>query len=164
MTVIMNDETKLSESSFPHFSTVFQTYQDDGWVIMKGCAQWNSFMVGEITASSCAHRLTCWPALNLLSYRGSSGKNGYRKDANIVDVPDLICSYTPPPTPLNTHTHLTVPFSPPENRLLENLVCHRVKIFCHGNPSLLPLSTPTQSSLTHCFSYSSNTLKRYFNS
>ena len=23
------------------FSTVFQSYQDDGWMIMKGCVQWN---------------------------------------------------------------------------------------------------------------------------
>ena len=25
---------------FKSFSTVFQSYQDDGWVIMKGCVQW----------------------------------------------------------------------------------------------------------------------------
>ena len=25
---------------FITFSTVFQSYQDDRWVIMKGCAQW----------------------------------------------------------------------------------------------------------------------------
>ena len=25
---------------FTSFSTVFQSYQDDGWVIMKGCVQW----------------------------------------------------------------------------------------------------------------------------
>ena len=23
------------------FSTVFQLYQDDGWMVMKGCVQWN---------------------------------------------------------------------------------------------------------------------------
>ena len=28
---------------FTSFSTVFQSYQDDGWVIMKGCVQWNPF-------------------------------------------------------------------------------------------------------------------------
>ena len=27
---------------FTSFSTVFQSYQEDGWVIMKGCVQWNS--------------------------------------------------------------------------------------------------------------------------
>ena len=26
-------------------STVFQSYQDDGRLIMKGCAQWNTFTV-----------------------------------------------------------------------------------------------------------------------
>ena len=26
---------------FTPFSTVFQSYQDDGWVIMKDCVQWN---------------------------------------------------------------------------------------------------------------------------
>ena len=27
---------------FTSFSTVFQSYQDDDWMIMKGCVQWNS--------------------------------------------------------------------------------------------------------------------------
>ena len=27
--------------NFKSFSTVFQSYQDDGWIIMKGCVQWN---------------------------------------------------------------------------------------------------------------------------
>ena len=27
---------------FTSFSTVFQSYQDDGGMIMKGCVQWNS--------------------------------------------------------------------------------------------------------------------------
>ena len=27
---------------FTSFSTVFQSYQDDGSLIMKGCVQWNS--------------------------------------------------------------------------------------------------------------------------
>ena len=26
---------------FNSFSTVFQSYQDDGWMVMKGCGQWN---------------------------------------------------------------------------------------------------------------------------
>ena len=26
---------------FTSFSTVFQSYQDNGWMIMKGCVQWN---------------------------------------------------------------------------------------------------------------------------
>ena len=27
-------------SDFTFFLTVFQSYQDDGWVIMKGCVLW----------------------------------------------------------------------------------------------------------------------------
>ena len=30
---------------FTPISTVFQSYQDDGRVIMKGCVQWNPFTV-----------------------------------------------------------------------------------------------------------------------
>ena len=26
---------------FTSFSTVIRSYQDDGWVMMKGCVQWN---------------------------------------------------------------------------------------------------------------------------
>ena len=26
---------------FMSIPTVFQSYQDDGWIIMKGCVQWN---------------------------------------------------------------------------------------------------------------------------
>ena len=33
---------------FTSFSTVFQSYQDDGRLIMKGCVQWNSIMVEKI--------------------------------------------------------------------------------------------------------------------
>ena len=28
--------------NFRSFSTVFQLYQDNGWMIMKGCVQWHS--------------------------------------------------------------------------------------------------------------------------
>ena len=34
---------------FTSFSTVFQSYQDGGRLIMKGCVQWNSFMVEKIS-------------------------------------------------------------------------------------------------------------------
>ena len=34
------------------FSTVFQSYQDDGQMIMKGCVQWNSVYGGADFASS----------------------------------------------------------------------------------------------------------------
>ena len=33
------------------FATVFQSYQDDGWVIMKGCEQWNPFTFEKILVS-----------------------------------------------------------------------------------------------------------------
>ena len=31
----------MDDLQFYVFSTVFQSYQDDGQVIMKGCVQWN---------------------------------------------------------------------------------------------------------------------------
>ena len=34
---------------FMSFLIVFQSYQDDGGVIMKGCVQWNSFTVEKIS-------------------------------------------------------------------------------------------------------------------
>ena len=37
---------------FTSFSTVFQSYQDDGRLIMKGCVQWNSVFDIEDFASS----------------------------------------------------------------------------------------------------------------
>ena len=37
---------------FTSFSTVFQSYQDDGQMIMKGCVQWNPFAVEKISPRS----------------------------------------------------------------------------------------------------------------
>ena len=34
---------------FTSFSTVFQSYQDDFWMIMKGLVQWNVVTVGKIS-------------------------------------------------------------------------------------------------------------------
>ena len=34
---------------FTSFSTVFQSYQDDGRIIMKGCVQCNPFTVEKIS-------------------------------------------------------------------------------------------------------------------
>ena len=31
----------MSDFRFTSFFTVFQSFQNDGWVIMKGCIQWN---------------------------------------------------------------------------------------------------------------------------
>ena len=36
---------------FTTFSTVFQSYQDDECVIMKGCVQWNLFTIERIFSS-----------------------------------------------------------------------------------------------------------------
>ena len=58
---------------FTLFSTVFQSYQDDGQVIMKGCVQWNLFIVETILPQA---GLEIGPldqkktALYTLSYRG----------------------------------------------------------------------------------------------
>ena len=54
---------------FTSFPTIFQSYQDDGWVIMEGCVQWNpvinkrpSSKVGlePGTARSAGQRLIHW--------------------------------------------------------------------------------------------------------
>ena len=37
--------------NFKSFSTVFQSDQDDGQMIMKDCVQWNPFTIGKILAS-----------------------------------------------------------------------------------------------------------------
>ena len=42
----------MDDPDFTSFSTVFQSYQDDGRVIMKGCVQRYPFKVGKISASS----------------------------------------------------------------------------------------------------------------
>ena len=34
---------------FTSFLTVFLSYQDDVWMIMKGCVQWKPFMVEKIS-------------------------------------------------------------------------------------------------------------------
>ena len=35
----------MDDLIFTSFSTVFQSYQDDVRMIIKGCVQWNPFMV-----------------------------------------------------------------------------------------------------------------------
>ena len=40
------------------FSTVFQSYQEDGWMIMKGCVQWNAFYVEKISSHAGLHLAT----------------------------------------------------------------------------------------------------------
>ena len=34
---------------FTSFSTVSQSYYDGGWMIMKGCVQWSTFMAEKIS-------------------------------------------------------------------------------------------------------------------
>ena len=55
MTLVVGEENKLHNvlhtcalnmygwvtCDFTSCSTVFQLHRDDGWVIMKGCVQWN---------------------------------------------------------------------------------------------------------------------------
>ena len=36
---------------YDFFLAVFQSYEDDRWVIMKGCVQWNLFKIEKILAS-----------------------------------------------------------------------------------------------------------------
>ena len=64
----------MDDLKFTSFSTVFQSYQDDGWGIMRGLCNGNPFTIEEILASSAAQtrdRLITRPARNPLSYRGS---------------------------------------------------------------------------------------------
>ena len=35
---------------FTSFLTVFQSYQDNGWMIIKGCVQWNSFTAEKVSS------------------------------------------------------------------------------------------------------------------
>ena len=37
------------DCNFASFSTVFQPYQDDGRMIVKGCMQWNPFTVEKVS-------------------------------------------------------------------------------------------------------------------
>ena len=60
--------------NFTSISTVFQSYQDDGLVIMKGCVQWNcvyGWKDFRFCGTQIRDSLIIRPALNLLSYRGS---------------------------------------------------------------------------------------------
>ena len=47
--LIWSSDLRFLTCDFTSFSTVFQSYQDDGWVIMKGCVQWTPFMAGKIS-------------------------------------------------------------------------------------------------------------------
>ena len=66
----------MDDLRFYGFFTLFQSYQDEERVIMKGCVQWNSVMVEKI------YTLTSRPALNLQSYQAS----GFPKESELENV------------------------------------------------------------------------------
>ena len=70
---------------FTSFSTVFLSYQDDGWVIMRGCVQWN-----PSSGTRTRDRYISRPKLNPLNYWGSS----YRI-VNHIDFKELISMFWP---------------------------------------------------------------------
>ena len=41
MSLLLNIRYRRMTCDFTSFSTVLQSYQDDGQLIMKGCEQWN---------------------------------------------------------------------------------------------------------------------------
>ena len=62
---------------YDFFLAVFQSYEDDRWVIMKGCVQWNPFKIEKILASggnwtgnprSVGKCLTHWATVLLFIY------------------------------------------------------------------------------------------------
>ena len=48
-------------------STVFQSYQDDGWVMMKGCVKWNP-VYPNMRAGHVPHRCCILHVLCVLAY------------------------------------------------------------------------------------------------
>ena len=59
---------------FTSFSTVFQSYQDNGRVIIKGCMQWNPVYERKdfcFRRAGTRDGLISRPELNLLSYQDS---------------------------------------------------------------------------------------------
>ena len=64
----------MMTSDFTSFSRVFYSYQDNGWMIMKGCVQLSPVYGREDFALSRAQtrdRLISRSALNSLRYQGS---------------------------------------------------------------------------------------------
>ena len=57
------------------FFDVFQSFQDNGWVIMNGCVQWNH-VYGWKTISPRSGNTR--PVLHILSYRGSGKPEIYQ--------------------------------------------------------------------------------------
>ena len=76
---------------FTSFLTVFQSYQDDVWMIMKGCVQWNSVYGWEDftssedrtrSAKSVGQRLTHWADFMVFSV--SNFKMAHRSSRSIL--------------------------------------------------------------------------------
>ena len=57
--------------NFTSFSTVFQSYQDDRWMIMNDSCNGTLFTVEKISPRAGLELRTSGPVLNLLSYWGS---------------------------------------------------------------------------------------------
>ena len=47
---MMSMDGWMDDLRFYVLPTVFQSYQDDGRMIMEGCVQWNSFTIEKILA------------------------------------------------------------------------------------------------------------------
>ena len=60
-----------------NFTSIFQSYQNDGWVIMKGCVQWHIVYGWKVPLRA---GLEHGPALNLQSYRDSNVSNTCRRN------------------------------------------------------------------------------------
>ena len=53
--------TKTANWYFTSFSTLFKSYQDDGWVIMKGCAKGHCIVIGWILPPVGFKPWSLWP-------------------------------------------------------------------------------------------------------
>ena len=66
------------QSIFTSFSTVFQSYQDNGRLIMKGCAQWNSIYGWEDFASSGDQTWSAWSVDQRLTHLATGAPKVYK--------------------------------------------------------------------------------------
>ena len=70
--VLIRQDWWMDDLGFYILSTLFHSYQDNGWMIMKGCVQWNPIYEWKdprlrqgskiTTARSVGQRLTYWPS------------------------------------------------------------------------------------------------------
>ena len=88
--------------NFTSFITVFSSYEDDGWMIMKGCVQWDClWWKRSLPQSGFKHgttRLAGQSLTHLVSYRVSQ----------LLIALKTVFEHSPPPPPLplpNTNTN-----------------------------------------------------------